>query len=730
MFIYTNLVAKFTEAAHFGGGNDEDDRRDRKTVIEELIAESKKRKVEKARDHEEIIDLTEKLDSNWRELLPVVSKLHRKEAEPHVPDEYDRLVKEMIFMPRGEPTEKLKNEEDLARIEKERLEKLERDRLKRMRGEEEDETLDMQPKHRSADDLDDGYFLEPVVEESEENKVLSYSINPEEDKIDSEGEEFEDEEPEVKPVSNPKKSVISGKPEAVPIENEETSGEEDESGSDDEESEVDSLEDLKADESEEESEQEEEKVYKVLKISTDVEDGKNPPKQTEKVQEPAMSKKTLEALEKIPFTIEMPSSYEKLVELLENQSVKIRGVILDRIIKTNHVRLHFSNRSKMLKLFAYLLQYVNDLFSSIDERNISKQFKTLQELSPLMFDLIQMNPEEGSKCFLEVMKEKYEDFKKNPKRFPRLDTLIFFKLISSLYPTSDFRHPIVTPSSVFLHHILSQSKVKTRSDIASGLFLATLVLDFQQLSKKFLPAVVNFLSGVCYLALKKSMVERTKPVPPFRKNDDLLVLQKKFSDEIENLKSEDFLEGPIDDDFKVRAINVTVKLIGDFVKLYDDLVGMKYFLDPFETTLVRLSQQKPLPALLKESIKKTIENFKNIRLGKKFKFPVPENKVQPMIRLLEPRFETVLSDRRSMFSQAQGEKAEQQKLKHMIKREFKSAKRELRRDNEFLSKVRHKRRQDMDRERQDKVKRIFNEASVQQSEYNALSRTKGRKGKF
>lgn len=83
-----------------------------------------------------------------------------------------------------------------------------------------------------------------------------------------------------------------------------------------------------------------------------------------------------------------------------------------------------------------------------------------------------------------------------------------------------------------------------------------------------------------------------------------------------------------------------------------------------------------------------------------------------------------------MYSQVTGPKAEQKKLKHMIKREFKSAKRELRRDNEFLSKIRHKRRQEQDQERKAKVKRIFNEASVQQSEYKAIQRTKGRKGKF
>lgn len=714
------ILERFTEAAHFGGGAD-GGARDRKTVIDELIADSKKRKAERAQEHDEILDMTDKLDSNWKELIPVVNKLHRQEAEEHIPDEYDRLVKEMIFAPRGEPTEKLKNEEEVARIEKERLEKLERERLKRMKGDEDDGQKREQSNHRSADDLDDGYFLEPVMDgPSEDSKVLSYSINPE-DEDEEDGEE-EDEEEELNGSAN----------QEAEDEEAEDEEEEEEEGSD-EESEVDSLDDLKADEEDESNEEEEVEVAKpkVLIISTEDDKVEKPKKQPEVPQEPVMSKKQTEALEKIPYTIQMPDSYESLEELLAGHSSKLQGIIIDRIIKTNHPRLMHANKSRMLKLFAYLLQYVNDLFSACTAENIAKHFKILNVVTPLMYDLIQMNPEEGSKCFIEVIKEKYEDFKKNQKRFPGLDSLVFFKLVGSIFPTSDFRHPVTTPSFVFLQHVLSQAKVRSRGDVASGLFLATLVLDQQQLSKKFLPVVMNFLSGVCYLAAKKPEAEQTKPVLPFKKNDSLLALDKKFKETpTARLTPEDLIEKEIDEDFKVRALTVTVNLIGDFVKLYDEHIGMKYFLDPFEKMLKRLVDQKFLPKVLIELIKSKLEDFDRIKKEKMLKYPEPEKKIQPMIRLLEPRFETVLSDRRVMYSQAEGPKLEQQKLKHMIKREFKSAKRELRRDNEFLSKIKHKRRQDMDRERKAKVKRIFNEASVQQSEYNALSRTKGRKGKF
>lgn len=384
----------------------------------------------------------------------------------------------------------------------------------------------------------------------------------------------------------------------------------------------------------------------------------------------------------------------------------------------------------MYKLFAYLLQYINDLFTNCDESNVSKYFKLLNQFSPHLFDLVQMNPEECSKSFLEVVKEKYEDYKKAPKFYPKLDTLIFFRLIGLLFPTSDFRHPVVTPSYVFIHQILSQARIKSRSDVASGLFLATLVLDYQQMSKRFLPSVMNFLSGICYLGIKKTLLDAARPIPPFRKMDELLVLSEKCNAETsEKLTSSDFLSTPIDDDFKTRALNTATALMSDFIKLYDDLIGMKYFLDPFESVLNRLQNEEKLPLQLQENIKNILQDFHKIRSEKKFKFEAVKKSTK-MLRLLEPRFEDVSTDRRSMYSQARGNAAEKKKLQHMYKREFKAAKRELRRDNEFVSKIRQKRRNQMDSERKDKVKRIFNEASMQQQEYKALGRTKGRKAKF
>lgn len=70
------------------------------------------------------------------------------------------------------------------------------------------------------------------------------------------------------------------------------------------------------------------------------------------------------------------------------------------------------------------------------------------------------------------------------------------------------------------------------------------------------------------------------------------------------------------------------------------------------------------------------------------------------------------------------EKAEKEKLLHKYKKEMKGAIREIRRDRMFLAKLRIKQQIKNDEERKRKVKEIFGEAAMQQSELKKLKRKK------
>lgn len=130
-------------------------------------------------------------------------------APPEDDKEYDQYVRELALDRRAKPKDRTKTEEELARDEKEALEKAERRRLKRMRGEESDSEGEQkggkrkQARGRGGDDLDDDFYDEEteaglgaglsgdvaMKEPEEEN-------GEEEDSEDEDGSEEEDSEEE------------------------------------------------------------------------------------------------------------------------------------------------------------------------------------------------------------------------------------------------------------------------------------------------------------------------------------------------------------------------------------------------------------------------------------------------------------------------------------------------------------------------------------------------------
>ncbi|XP_033318216.1 nucleolar protein 14 homolog [Bombus bifarius] len=71
----------------------------------------------------------------------------------------------------------------------------------------------------------------------------------------------------------------------------------------------------------------------------------------------------------------------------------------------------------------------------------------------------------------------HHDFDKNKKNYPGLDILIFFKLVSLIFPTSDFRHPVTIACAIFMSEILLECRIKNEIDISKDLFILTLILD-------------------------------------------------------------------------------------------------------------------------------------------------------------------------------------------------------------------------------------------------------------
>lgn len=669
------LNAEFTDAAHFGGGG-ENDHRSRKDMIDELISETKRRKAEAAKEKDQVQNMTEKLDENWKTLIPLMGKLTRTDEVRVKPDAYDKTMREMIFERRGEPTDKLKSKEELAAKEREKAAKLERERLQRMK----DESDDTRPTHRSADDLDDDFYLEEDVNGTEDAKV--WGQKSEEEVDDDQGSDDDDEEEE--------------------------DGEDEESDDDE-----DDLEDLKSSEDEDE-------------------EMKNPIKKSN--SKAKKSNGTNEKIETLQFDFEIPDTYEELSAVLHGKSAMEQFTIVDKIIKGNPESVDAGNKDKLIGFQAFLCQYINDLFDSDDitEENLKRSFEVFDKLSPLMISLAEINPMAAGNLLREILKEKQDDFQKS-RKIPSLEVFMFIKLIDRLFSTSDFKHGVGTPSLLFISQILTRSPVESGRDVARGLFLVTIALDYTAQSKRFLPAVIVFLDAVFRLAVPKKTVEVLRILSLFKNAPSLSPADgkkdKSASKELRLTAKDLIYSGELDESFRHRIINTaTLLALRFFDQIQDNHVSMYYAQDLLKIVGGDRLNMDKYPEALKENLKTLQDRLAQLQDRKLTPIRLANKPVQ-MLRMLEPKFEVEqYKDRRRKSGKPTG-KSLQEAMRHKVKREMKGALRDIKLDNAFLAKARLDKQRVLDRERKEKVKRIFAEASIQQGELNAIDRQNKKKKK-
>ncbi|XP_046747875.1 nucleolar protein 14 [Diprion similis] len=849
------LDKDFVSEAHFGGGlfTKSDSSMSRKDLIEQLIAESKKRKAEKQKVREQTLDLTDKLDSEWKDLLPIVNASKKCAEVPYEKtkvDDYDIALRELKFEARGTPSDRLKSEEEIAKEEKEKLEMLEADRLARMRGSA--GNANNAAKHKSADDLDDGFVLEDINEEAltygedgvvndiskekdnenpedntenessgesesseslEDENIMPEDLNNDLDnvhtldaklntnielvcnagtqiqhkskdpydnipvlKISDDNEVAKSKINKHKRISdtadllkkndkqtitntNVLKTPISAEPPANGFEDEslESDGEsETVENSDDDGSDEDNLSDLKMDESS--SEEDAPLLMKNVKFSTNLTQKVTPcqkptstplksilksvndesseveklsaEERTAQIKADLLKRKEVmeQARKELPYTYAAPESFEELQKLLQHQNADYQTVIVERIIKCNHQSLAESNKEKLAKLFAYLLQHVNECMINTEDRGIANCFQIFDRLCPHLYDLTHALPENAKTCIQEMMKEKHETFELHQKKYPELGTLILFKLVSLLFPTSDYRHPVVTPSIVFMSQILTRCRVRSRSDISKGLFICTLVLEYTLLSKRFSPSVINFLRGVIHMGTPKPSVQVIKTIPPFKcigELSNLLIVdtdqsKMKIKPESNVMLASDLIENEIDDDFRVRTFITAVNLVSEFKTQLEELEAAYPIFEPI-VKLLNMNKMSNYPENVKQHVRSILEDLNTLK-DKKLEYITRDKKKPKALRLYEPRIETVYDGRK--HKPMSKEKAEREKLLHKYKREVKGAIREVRRDTAFLAKVQIKQQIKSDEDRKRKVKEIFGNAALQQGELNKIKRSK------
>lgn len=692
------LSAELT-ATHFGGGGslqkssqwstrEAESLKSRRELIEELIARSKQEKRERQAQREDALELTEKLDQDWKEIQGLVScrapKTESRDRKKPQPDAYDVMVRELGFEMKAQPSSRMKTEEELAKEEAERLQSLEAKRLQRMLGHEQ-EGHPKKPTHMSADDLNDGFILP-----RDDRCPLSYSDGKMDVGAESDQEASDDSNQELKG---------------------EDLGEEDEE--DEDSGGPNSHSDLDSDEESKDNNQKPRDLP--CQVSGGSEGGFH----------------TLPSVvTELPYTFTVPESSEELRSLLRGRSPEEQLLVVERIQKCHHPSLAAGNKAKLQKFFSFLLEYSGDL--ALQD---PPDLKVIDKLVVHLYNLCQMFPEWAGNAVQFVLRNAMHEMEgqleaRGRAAFPGLDVLVYLKVAGTLFPTSDFRHPVVTPALLCMSQLLTKCPVQSLEDAVKGLFVCCLFLEYVSLSQRFVPELINFLLGLLYIATPNTQCQGLSPVHPFRalgKNSELLVVWEE-EDVVSWQRSELSLlwAGAPNTQSRTEAnhsrlscLAVCLALLKHCVLMYHSLPSFDAITAPLRVLLMEhlAHPQQPELQMLCQNILAEMESQERC-----FRPLVCEKSKPVLLKLFTPRLVKVLE-----YGRKQGSSKEEQERKRLIhkhKREFKGAVREIRKDNQFLARMQLSEVLERDAERKRKVKQLFSSLATQEGEWKALKRTK------
>uniref|UniRef100_T1IJG7 Nucleolar protein 14 n=1 Tax=Strigamia maritima TaxID=126957 RepID=T1IJG7_STRMM len=704
------LADDFLRQTNFGGLFKKKDNADtndnlpneksREERIDEMIALSKLKKLDRQNVREELFTLTEKLDKEWndvRSLLNMKEAATSGPASSTEPTSYDMLVKTLKYEARGKPLDRLKTEEELAAEQRKKLEKLEADRLARMSGNDESRVMF---NHVSADDLDDNFdfgrkktsdnflvYKDGKLVQSEDE----FDLLPEQLNNNSDDEEQSDQDGNSK-------------------------DEDEDDDDDDDDDDEDNYSDVESDNNEKTSDESEENELSTENLSK------------EKILKKPLAKLKRRKIDEIPYVLEVPVTFEEFLKLVDGYSSSDQAIVIERIIKCNHPKLKADNKEKLEEFYNVLLQYVDHL-----TRDSACHLDTLDKLIPFLYELAHLSPLSAANCFVKMLTEKRNNYIKNSVQyltgiqsaFPDLDTLVIFQLILILFPTSDFRHKVVTPALLFMGQILSECRPNSRQEIAKGLYLCSVFFEYISLSKRFVPEVLNYLSGILSLAINCNELEKSSLViPPFKSSmkATLMLDSPEKSKNIvwrsfklhELADSEDFT-----DEFRVNAVWMCCELLVKFAELYQELPSFPQLFRPIEVWMKKL----PLTHYPRE-VRDTIESLDVMLRTRHLLTPLMRARKRPQsIKFFEPKIEAEFTGHKSK-KKISTKSGESERLKHIVKRETKGALRELRRDNQFLAQHQLQEQIDRDADRKRKVKELYSVLSNQEGDYKSLMKKK------
>lgn len=689
-------------------------KKSKQEIMKEVIAKSKFHKAERQQAKEDDDDLRDELDKGLPDLFnllrgvkpPLKPEPPKDDMAAVNPDraalmddpsgkdtekEYDQRLRQLTFDKRSRPTDRTKTEEEKIEEEAERLKKLEEERVRRMRG---DEQSDSEEEHKSEDDEDD---------------------DSEEESIPDDAKAFGLQQPTNQTTTRPDLGVEDEDDFIIDDDLVETRSDASLSiGESDIEGEEES-----AEESEEEEEEEEDELINGLNFPGG-----------QSGTDSAAPDGAQGSNEALAFTYPCPKDHESFLNTIKNVSTEDLPTVVQRIRALHHPRLHSENKQKLGRFAAVLVQHV----AYMAEQPERPPFAILENILRHIHSLAKSHPDSVSMAFRARLREMATERPLNL----RPSDLVILTSITTIFPTSDHFHAIVTPAHLCLARYLGQGAINSLSDFATGAYAASLFLQYQAISKRYMPEFINYvLNALCNFSPQEP--KKSLGFFPIRQPQESVRLSTtpKRASTSRKLRFWDVTgpEAGKEEELKISLLNTFVTLLDTASDLWAGQSAYWEIFHPAQAVLHHLrktllptsksstkslassssSSTTPLQDTIQSTLDKLSTRLTSAHLTRR---PLLLHNHRPLaIKTAIPKFEETFNP--DKHYDPNRERAESNRLRAEYKRERKGAMRELRKDANFVAREQLRGKKEKDAAYEYKYKRLV--AEVQNEEGRAAN---------
>jgi len=422
----------------------------------------------------------------------------------------------------------------------------------------------------------------------------------------------------------------------------------------------------------------------------------------------------------------LPQSLDSLKHLLVDADAGQTRKMLMELIAKNPPGKSNERRKQLQAFFAVMFAYFDELAGSSDSTSaaIDACVLPLLELANRFPYFAALSCKERLRRMHDGLRERLS--KGSGKQWPHPRTFLLLRLFHLLFPTSDFKHAVLTPSSLLIGEMLALCPLSNAREAALAVYCCDLAREIATANARLFPEALDMLAALLHSACGSAAVSSVPGHVAHRMKP--AVLKTNFTKIKEPLKQLPLLEilhcsgtaAPGKrQEVKARTLAAVLRSIQGFAMACESMQAAPEMFQPLLDAVQSLGSKKKLSEQL-ESLRSETEEQLQIVVQKAHIRPTVQllEKKQKEIPMYNPKF-VEGGIELGKDNDVDRSKAERRKLLKQHKQEKRGAKRELRKDGRYLAQMRESERAENDRRRLSSQRSFY--AALESQEHDMKS---------